>query len=266
LAHTRVLLYSRSNRFGKTKTVSQIPKCLLILTEDGADYYETFNVRINTWVEFVEIIKSLKEDKQGFETVAIDTIDGLAALCRDHWMGRNPGMAISDNWHRGAGEVEEGFRARLEQLGSLGLGVWMLGRAQDISKDNEPSRLELKMPRALSRCRDTVQNFAHTILFADINNGTRVLYADELGSFVAGDRSERLPGRIELRGKNENYKIIKEHYESNRDASRNSGRTSKGKQVGNLESGELHSKDNGNARRKKRTVRQMGVDPVQGVE
>jgi len=276
LQHARVLIYSRSNGFGKTKLCSQIPNALFLCTEDGANFLDVASVRLNSWQDFRAVVAELEKPGHGFETVVIDTIDRLVRLKEDDWCKQNAPNTPKSNYHEGCDIIERQFDRGLDHLGRLpNLGIWLIGNSVDASKGDEPTHYDLKMPRNHAKCRNTVRDFADIILFGEVRpNGSRVLYANQRGPFHAKDRTDRLPDAIELPDKNKNFEAIRnafyehtKHDHSDRKATApTKGKRGNARQRQNVAPGKVHGRDSGAEDEQSRgPVQRAGVLDVQSV-
>ncbi len=66
-----------SPKCGKTTAISQLPGCLDIDLEDGADFLEMLKVKVNTYAELLELAKSVREANYPYKYIAIDTVTRL---------------------------------------------------------------------------------------------------------------------------------------------------------------------------------------------
>jgi hypothetical protein len=66
------------SKVGKTTLLSQLPNCLIIDTEKGADYVSGLIAQANSYRDLIAIGKELKESVHKYDYVAIDTIDKVS--------------------------------------------------------------------------------------------------------------------------------------------------------------------------------------------
>ena len=67
-------------KVGKTTSLAQLPKTLLIDLEEGSDYVQAFTVKAKTYKELFAIAKELKENPGQFDFVVLDTITALEEI------------------------------------------------------------------------------------------------------------------------------------------------------------------------------------------
>lgn len=66
------------SKVGKTTLLSQLPNCLIIDTEKGAEYVPGLIVSANSYKDLIAIGKSIRESAHKYDYVAIDTIDKVS--------------------------------------------------------------------------------------------------------------------------------------------------------------------------------------------
>ncbi|NBK99164.1 MAG: hypothetical protein EOM50_14325, partial [Erysipelotrichia bacterium] len=78
-----VEIWYSSNNCGKTYNLSKMPKPLIIATEAGGRGINAHKVRINSWGDFMDVVKqltnpkTLEEMQEKFETIGIDTLENM---------------------------------------------------------------------------------------------------------------------------------------------------------------------------------------------
>lgn len=80
----RVVVYGNPG-VGKSTFAAQAPSPIFLLGEDGASHLDVPALpRPETWADVIDQIDLLHKEKHSFETLVIDTLDGLEPLCWAH--------------------------------------------------------------------------------------------------------------------------------------------------------------------------------------
>lgn len=77
----RLIIYSKPKK-GKTSALAALPGCLIVDTENGSDYLTALKVKVNSIQDINELCKALKEAKNPYPFLAIDTITMLEEVCK----------------------------------------------------------------------------------------------------------------------------------------------------------------------------------------
>jgi hypothetical protein len=197
LAHAKVLLYGPP-KIGKTTLVAKLdPDATLFLaTEQGTGGVEAYVLPIPDWDAFLGALTALKNATDGrFTTFAVDTVDLLALMCRDHVMRQMGVDHPSDlDYGKGWDAVSTEFRLRIAALSALG-GVWFISHAEEreVKPRGRPAHT-LWQPKMVKSAREFLQGFVDFIFFADFDhdeNGAerRVLRTRASDHYNAGSRT-----------------------------------------------------------------------------
>ena len=76
MSNLSMLLYG-APKIGKSTFCSRAEDALFIATEPGLNHLETYNVRVNSWREFLEVMALIAKGNHPFKTIVIDTVDKL---------------------------------------------------------------------------------------------------------------------------------------------------------------------------------------------
>lgn len=117
----KIVLYGPPGT-GKTTLAGTFPKALLVdISEKGTDSVRDVKglkvIRITEWDQFEELFWYLEENKDGFETVIIDTVSFAQELCLKDLMGSRKlkgdkklgdwGTMTKRDWGKVAGQMKE---------------------------------------------------------------------------------------------------------------------------------------------------------------
>lgn len=121
---------------GKNNLLAQMPGLLLMDIEGGADGYDIARTkRVTSWTMANRIVDELIRDKQGFDTLGIDTGDWLEKLCINHICAENQMKALGgeNDYGRSYSLLYNEFAAFLDKLSELrdrGMNVVILAHSQ----------------------------------------------------------------------------------------------------------------------------------------
>jgi hypothetical protein len=130
LSKYTIFIYGRE-KIGKTSLAAQFPDALFLMFEPGSKSLEIFRMEINSWVEFVETCKLLKESTQ-YKTIVIDTVDLAFKYCSDYMCKKLVITHPSDEeWGKAWGLIRDEFTQWMSYLGKLNRGVIFISHAAE---------------------------------------------------------------------------------------------------------------------------------------
>ena len=142
----RALIYSNAG-FGKTSLASALPKALFIDIEGSSERYNVSRVEAKSEAEVRAVLQELIKDRQGFQTVVIDTADWLESAISDAMCKAQNVKSISEcSGGFGKGFVEAGCRfgeilTLCDTLISKGMHVVFLAHSV-VKKVSPPDQME----------------------------------------------------------------------------------------------------------------------------
>ena len=212
-----MLIYG-APKIGKSTFCSRIDKALFIATEPGLNYLETYNVRVNTWLEFLEVMAALKREEHQFEVIVIDTIDRLCDFCDTYICEQAKVQTISDvgGYGKGYALFKTEMNRVFQKIFAMNLGVVITSHTVMAEVPTPAGKQIQYQPSVQKRIQDIIIplvdiiGFAHSI--SAINKDgecveTRVLETAETTSWVAGDRTGRLPATLPF-----NFHVFKKYF------------------------------------------------------
>lgn len=172
----RVVIYGPEG-IGKTTLAAAFPNPVFIDTEGGTSHLDVARTpRPGSWSALKEMLLSLKKDRQGFETLVIDTVDWAERLCEAHVISQaaNEKIRSIEDFGYGKGYTIacEAFGRMLNMLTNMQEAGWhivLLAHAQ-IRKFEQPDeigaydRWELKVSK---KCAALVKEWADALLFCN---------------------------------------------------------------------------------------------------
>lgn len=133
LGEQAILIYGEE-KIGKTGTFRwhNPGKTLFLNTDGGLNPYEVFQIKIETWENFLFACRDLEEDNKQFETIIIDTIDSAYRFCASYVCEKNDiSVEAQLEDYLGFEYVREEFYRVFTKLRGLGLGLIFLGHQKE---------------------------------------------------------------------------------------------------------------------------------------
>lgn len=197
---------------GKSTLASQFDKPLFLATEAGLNALETYNIEIDSWEKFSEACAEIAAGQHGFKTIVIDTIDNLFNMCSAYVCKKNKIQHESElDWGKGWRLVKEEFSRAIIKLSLQPYGLVMISHAEITELKSRTGTITKWVPSMSKQAKDKIIPMCDFIFFVSIEDteeGEQRFIRTKAGeNWDAGDRTGRLPERIEL-----NYKTIKEEF------------------------------------------------------
>ena len=211
-----MLLYG-APKIGKSTFCSRFEEALFIATEPGLNFLETFNVRVNTWIEFQETLNAL-EKGSNFKTLVIDTVDNLWLFCVSEILRQYKIQFIGDlSFGKGYALVEAEFQRAINRLVALGKGLVFISHAYLDDVDTMQGKVKKFLPTIPEKARKYILPLVDIIGFAtaefSIDAGgnrieRRIIRTQPGTLWEAGDRTGRLPDPIPFK-----FAVFKRYFE-----------------------------------------------------
>ena len=80
LSDYSILLFGEK-KIGKTSLASQFPDALMLFFEPGGKSLNCYQLAVNDWDSFLQIIELIKQGNHSYKTIVIDTIDIAYKCC-----------------------------------------------------------------------------------------------------------------------------------------------------------------------------------------
>jgi len=130
LSRYTIFLYGRE-KIGKTSLAAQFPDAVFLMCEPGAKSLSIYRVDINSWTDFLEAVKLLKDSAQ-FKTVVIDTVDLAFKYCEDYMCKKLVIDHPSDEaFGKGYNLIRDEFHRCISTLEKIGRGVVLISHAKE---------------------------------------------------------------------------------------------------------------------------------------
>jgi hypothetical protein len=203
---------------GKTTTAVKFPKHFLLAFEKGYSAIPGAMAQpINSWSEFRQVLRQLKEDKakETFETIIIDTADIAYDYCvkyvcanapRPKEQGGGVGVdSLSDiPFGKGYGMVEKEFDECLRKIVQLGYGLVVISHEADKTFKNENgTEFNKIVPTLDKRANNVLARMCDIIGYTrsipdEAGNERIVMFMRGTSRYEAGSRFKYTPEYIEL--------------------------------------------------------------------
>ena len=193
---------------GKTTIASKFPNALLLAFEKGYNTLAGVLAQpINSWAEFLKVIRQLKDDKvkEKFETIIIDTADIAYSYCEKYVCQANGANAVGDlAYGKGYALVGNEFDEKLRSIVQMGYGIVLISHATDkVFKDEAGAEYNKIVPTLDKRANNIVARMADIIGYSRAvtdDNGVNktMLFIRGTQRFEAGSRFKYTPDYIEF--------------------------------------------------------------------
>lgn len=214
-----IVFFYGDPKSGKTTTAVQFPNHLLLAAEKGYNAIPGAMAQpINTWAEFKQVIRQLKNDqvKETYETIILDTVDLFYDYCVKYICSnakRSDGGfgvdSISDiPFGKGYGMVATEFDETLRSIVNMGYGLVMISHATDKAFTDELGQeynkivptLDKRATNIVSRMAD-IYGYSRSVTLENGTNTTK-LFIRGTSRYAAGSRFRYTPDYIDFTYKN----------------------------------------------------------------
>jgi hypothetical protein len=193
-----ILLYGVP-KIGKSEACSRIPKALFLQTEAGLKNLDVYATDlIGTWEEFLTIAGEIAKGEHGYDTIIVDTIDGLYNLCSQYVCKKNGWEHESElDFGKGYARVKLELMRVLNKLSALPTGLVLVGH----SKEKEVKQKSGKKYDRITLCfsgsiEEAITAFVDVALYACIEpievdgemREVRVVHSLPSDKYFAGGR------------------------------------------------------------------------------
>lgn len=193
---------------GKTTWAAGFPNVIFLATESGHNALPVYKVDIDTWPKFVEACRELAAGDHEFKNVAIDTVDNLWALCRQHVCEKHKVEHEADlAYGRGHALILGEFSRVLTRLSMLPLGLVLISHATNQEISTRTGSYYKSVPSLPDKARKLLLGMSDFILHFQIEEGAdgdgraalqRHVRTKPSKFYDAGDRTGRLPDPLPM--------------------------------------------------------------------
>ena len=197
----------RSQESGKTTIASKFPKSLLVAFEKGyAALPGVMAAPVNTWSDFIKILKQLKEEKaqELFETIIIDTADIAYDYCEQYICSVNSVDTINKiPFGQGFTLAGKEFDSKLRQIVQMGYGLVLISHAADKTfKDETGIEYNKIVPTLGNKPRLICSRLCDIIAYSRVvetpEGNKTMLFMRGTPRFEAGSRFKHTPDYIDF--------------------------------------------------------------------
>jgi hypothetical protein len=212
MAGKTILVYG-SNRTGKTKQLTRLPKPYYLAFEKGLNGIAGVPFApIQKWSDFIKINKqltnpkTLEAAKAMYQTIVPDTVQAMALMCEDYICQKYEVERIKDG-NKGFGLYKEyatEFARQINLLTSVGYTVAFISHESTRNfHDENGEEYEKIYPAGDKRSIDPICDLVDIIAYASVNgldeSGNEIkssLFTKNTRKYHAGSRFDYLPGYI----------------------------------------------------------------------
>ena len=198
-----ILLYG-APKVGKSTLASQFPHAVFLATEAGLNALEVYQVPVDSWDKFLDVMAEIAKGQHSFQTIVVDTVGNLFKFCSDFICKKMGIKHESDlEWGKGYSLVRDEFLRVVTKLTLLPYGVVFIGHADTIEIKSLTGAITKSVPQLNKSARDILIPIVDFLWFCSIeqtpNGYERVIHTKPTENWDAGDRTGKMPSEIPMR-------------------------------------------------------------------
>ena len=221
-----IFLYG-DKMIGKSTLANEIEGNLFFNTAGGLDALEHFEVKINSWQDFLEAGAEFISGKHMFKVATIDTIDRLHKLCAEHIMKlKNITHPQDLEFGKGYDMIKDEFIRPLTKLALSKYGLIMISHVKDVEITSRTRKFNKNIPTLQSYVWELINALSGIVMFYTTEEGLdkegksirkRIIRTSPDEKWIAGDRTKKLLsfGDIEMTADGGNWKKIEDIFNRN---------------------------------------------------
>jgi len=209
LANTTIHIYG-PGKIGKSTFCSKAPTPLFIATEQTLDGLSVYPVFVTTWNDpkdpehsFLHVCAEIEKGEHDFQTIIIDTMDGLYRLCADY-INLKHGFRHEGDAGYGLGYslIKAELERILKRLSFLPYGLILVSHVDEKEVDTRTGKKRRMGPPYPRKTMDMLDWITYFALFCDYETETgedgqpitkHVIRTKPHPNYYAGDRFNILP-------------------------------------------------------------------------
>lgn len=190
-------------KVGKSTLASCFEDVIFFDTEGGLRGLDTYQVQVTNWEEFLEYCKEVTASNK-FKTVALDTCGNLYRYCLDYVCKKHKIEYPSDEeFGKAWSSLREEFSRAITKLNMSKIGVIFVCHSQTIEWQSRTRKINREVPKLSKQAGEVIMALSDVIMFMESieqADGSQkvVIHTKPNSSFIAGDRTNRLPEEIEF--------------------------------------------------------------------
>jgi len=179
----RMLVYGQPG-VGKSTFASHAPNCLFLPIEDGLNDIDCVRTeQIKSWDAFLDVMRELWKDQQGFKWVAVDSVDWLEKLIFADIVKTQGVKSVGDVAYGRGYEYALGYWQRItnafDLLRDKGVGCIFIGHAETKRhEDPETESFDRFVPRLHKKSANHLVEWCDEVLFARFETRVRTVSGD----------------------------------------------------------------------------------------
>ncbi len=199
-----ILLYG-STKAGKSTFASKADSAIFLACEPGLNALSVFKVDIASWDELLKACMELSKQEHDFKTIVVDTIDNAYEFCLEHVCKKLKVDHPADlDYGKGWSAVNLEFKRVLTKLAAMPQGLILISHSKIQEIKHKTGKYDKTVPTTGGS--KVVLGLMDLVLMVEVEsiqgeNGIRhrrIIHTKPTATFDAGDRTGRLPAKLDL--------------------------------------------------------------------
>jgi hypothetical protein len=191
-----IFLYGVS-KIGKSTLASEIEGNLFFNATGGLEALEVYEVKINTWEDFLNAGAEFIKGEHNFKSVTLDTIDRLHKLCVNYIVTKHGIQHPQDlDFGKGYDIVKDEFIRPLTKLALSNYGLIMISHVREVEIKTRTAVYTKAIPTLQTHIWELVNALAGVVLYMTTvetpDGKKRMLRTSPSENWIAGDRTRKL--------------------------------------------------------------------------
>lgn len=184
---------------GKSTFASNFEAGIFADCENGLKSLEVFKIPISKWEDFMDLKKSLKEEKHNYKTLIIDTTDILFTLCSNFCCSKYNVSHVSDlDYGKGYDIIRNYFLSQLVDLNSMGIGLVFISHAKPREEKTKTEKWTVMDTSMAGQAQKVIHGFVDFIFMMHVDKDKNRLIRTKPTKYInAKDRTGKLPELME---------------------------------------------------------------------
>lgn len=192
---------------GKTTFFANVPDTWFMHTDPGLRFVTAYKTPIVLWRQFTGLVDRLvKEPRQPYGIIVIDTVDLLYTACVAHVCGaRNIEHLSDESYGKGYEMVRGEFGTYISRLMNLDYGVAFISHSKEVEIRGRTIKTSKIVPTLPRQAREVVMPMVDIIGYAGYEEGAadteeaeRFMFFRPSETLEAKDRTGMLPDKCRL--------------------------------------------------------------------
>ena len=187
------MLIFGEKKIGKTSLCAQFPDSLLLFFEPGGKSLNCYQLNVENWEDFLDLIRQLKNNEHNFKNIVIDTIDIAYKLCFKNVCQKLNIQHPSDkrDFGKSWGLIKEHFHDTIMDLFSTRLGLIFISHSEEKLIETESGKTyNVIEPTANKNAKELICGIADSVFYYHWNKNERQLLIEGNELISVGTRCD----------------------------------------------------------------------------